>query len=50
MAIFVLEFWPLFTTNEQRGFDYQASDGSGLRFASGLLLRRRLQLDALQEF
>ncbi len=34
MAIFVPEFWPLFATNEQRGFDYQASDGSGLRFAS----------------
>ncbi len=34
MVIFVPEYWPLFTTAEQRRFDYLASDGSGLRFTS----------------
>jgi hypothetical protein len=34
MAIFVPQFWPLFTTNEQLTFNYSASDGSGLHFTS----------------
>ena len=34
MTIFVPAYWPLFTTNEQRRFDYAASDGSTLRFTS----------------
>ena len=34
MAIFVPEYWPLFTTDEQLVSNFYASDGSGLHFTS----------------
>jgi hypothetical protein len=50
MAIFVPEYWPLFTTDEQLVSNFYASDGSGLHFTSIFSYDRALNSMEFQNY